>query len=203
MNKEEYLKELQQRLKKLPKEDFDMAMEYFYEYFEEAGEENEQTAIEDLGTPKQAAQQIIMNMAVRNTEEAPEKNVKSNISAIWVGVLAVFAAPIALPLALAAVLVVGSLGISVLAVAASLLVAEAALVGAGALEVLLSVVKFFASPANAAASAGLGLISMGFGILLLPGSVILIKKCFYGFIGIFGKIVRRFAKGGKKHEKKK
>ena len=50
MRKEEYMKCLAKRLKKLPKRDFDMAMEYFEEYFEEAGPDREEQAILDLGT---------------------------------------------------------------------------------------------------------------------------------------------------------
>ena len=42
MTREEYLRQLQHYLKRLPKEDYDSAMEYFTEYFEEAGPEGEQ-----------------------------------------------------------------------------------------------------------------------------------------------------------------
>ena len=55
MTREEYLRQLQHYLKRLPKEDYDSAMEYFTEYFEEAGPEGEQAVIAELGTPKQAA----------------------------------------------------------------------------------------------------------------------------------------------------
>lgn len=49
MTKKEYMKKLAYQLRRLPKEDFDKAMDYFEEYFEDAGIENEQKAIEDLG----------------------------------------------------------------------------------------------------------------------------------------------------------
>lgn len=48
MTKSEYMKKLSYSLRRLPKEDFNQAIDYFEEYFAEAGEENEQQAIEDL-----------------------------------------------------------------------------------------------------------------------------------------------------------
>ena len=62
MTKSEYMKKLSYSLRKLPKEDFNQAIDYFEEYFAEAGEENEQQAIEDLGSPEDAAKELIMNL---------------------------------------------------------------------------------------------------------------------------------------------
>ena len=39
MNQSEYLNQLRKYLKKLPKPDYENAMEYFTEYFEEVGEQ--------------------------------------------------------------------------------------------------------------------------------------------------------------------
>ena len=47
MTKSEYMKKLSYSLRRLPKEDFNQAIDYFEEYFAEAGEENEQQAIEE------------------------------------------------------------------------------------------------------------------------------------------------------------
>ena len=44
MTKTEYMKILARSLRRLPKEDYDRAIEYFEEYFAEAGPENEQQA---------------------------------------------------------------------------------------------------------------------------------------------------------------
>ncbi len=97
MNKQEYMRQLEIKLKRLPKDDFERAIEYYEEYFAEAGEEHEQKAIEDLGSPQEAADQIIKDFALNYSKE-PVKDVKSGMNALWVGVLALFAAPLALPL---------------------------------------------------------------------------------------------------------
>ena len=51
MNKSEYMKILTHELRRLPKEDYYRAVDYFEEYFAEAGPENEDQAIRDLGSP--------------------------------------------------------------------------------------------------------------------------------------------------------
>lgn len=58
MTKSEYMKKLSYSLRRLPKEDFNQAIDYFEEYFAEAGEENEQQAIEDLGSPGRCGKRI-------------------------------------------------------------------------------------------------------------------------------------------------
>lgn len=59
MTREEYLAELESDLISLPKEERDMAVSFYSEYFDEAGSENEQAVIEDLGKPYALARSII------------------------------------------------------------------------------------------------------------------------------------------------
>lgn len=59
MTRAEYLSELESNLVSLPKEERDMAVSFYSEYFDEAGEENEQAVIEDLGKPYALARSII------------------------------------------------------------------------------------------------------------------------------------------------
>ncbi|MDO4306200.1 MAG: DUF1700 domain-containing protein [Eubacteriales bacterium] len=194
MNREIYMRSLRERLRKLPKEDQDMAMEYFREYFDEAGPENEAQAIENLGSPKEAAEQIIMDMAVKNCEEAPKAGMKRSFRSVWIGILAVFAAPIAIPLALAAVAVLGGVGLAVVAVLASLVVAGVAVVAGAAVTIVLGGIMILKSPANAIATIGAGFLCMGVGVLICPFAVNLTKGCMQMLTKIFGKMVRRFTR---------
>lgn len=59
MTRAEYLAELESNLISLPKEERDMAVSFYSEYFDEAGPENEQAVIEDLGKPYALARSII------------------------------------------------------------------------------------------------------------------------------------------------
>lgn len=58
MNKAEYLQELASLLSDIDDEDRDDALEYFREYFEDAGEENEESVIQELGSPAELAEKI-------------------------------------------------------------------------------------------------------------------------------------------------
>ena len=59
MTKSEYLAKLDKYLKKLPKEDYQEAMDYFREYFDEAGPENEEEVVAELALLKKAHDIII------------------------------------------------------------------------------------------------------------------------------------------------
>ena len=70
MNKELYLQELRKGLKILPQFDRDEAVEFYEEYFDEAGVENEQNVIAELGEPKILAKKILVDVVDRKYEES-------------------------------------------------------------------------------------------------------------------------------------
>ena len=130
MNRETYLKELRKYLKRLPKDDYENAMEYFTEYFDDAV--NDEEAIRELGSPREAASDLLAALLNQKTGDAssstfsdasdtkadgdgrrgrrfragdpvPEAKEKSSpLSILLIACLAICAAPIAAPLALAA-----------------------------------------------------------------------------------------------------
>ena len=55
MTSGEYLKQLEKYLRKLPQSDYEDAMEYFTEYFADAGPENEQAVIKEPETGSRRA----------------------------------------------------------------------------------------------------------------------------------------------------
>lgn len=197
MTRVEYINCLAQKLKRLPKEDYDRAMAYFEEYFEEAGPENEQQAIEDLGSPEAAADQLIIDLAIQNTEEPP-KNMKKGLSAVWIGLLALCAAPIALPFAFALAALAFSFVLVVICVIGAFFISVVAFAAAGLLSVIGGIVLLFTSPVNGLASFGFGLMTLGFGILTGYGCIVFCKW----FLSKVSKWLGKIAKGGKKHEKK-
>lgn len=70
MNKNEYLRILSERLSSLPHDEYSNIMQYYTEYFEDAGESNEQKVIEELGSPQSLAEKII--------HENMDKNIQTN-----------------------------------------------------------------------------------------------------------------------------
>ena len=72
MTRSDYMTILAHHLRRLPREDYNRAIAYFEEYFDDAGPQQEQNAIEDLGSPEEAAKELIMNLAERNVTEPPK-----------------------------------------------------------------------------------------------------------------------------------
>lgn len=196
MNREKYMRCLQRRLRKLPKEDYERAIAYFTEYFDEAGSEREAQAIEDLGSPELAADQVIRDFAVKNAEELV-KNVKRGFSALWIGILAIFAAPIALPLAAAFGLVILAMLIVIAALILSVFLVAISVTIAAVPCVIVSFWLVFTSFADGVATLGCGLVLLGAGILATIASIYFTKWCLYGMTLLFGMIV----KGGRHYER--
>ena len=59
MNKEIFLRDLRRFLADIPEDEREQALNYYEDYFEDAGPENEQKVIEELGSPIDIARQIM------------------------------------------------------------------------------------------------------------------------------------------------
>ena len=69
MTREEYMIKLKKYLRKLPKQDYEDAIEYFNEYFSDTDKAGQQKLMEELGTPKQAAADLMYNLLDRKIQE--------------------------------------------------------------------------------------------------------------------------------------
>lgn len=168
MTKAEYLKQLDKRLKRLPAADYQEAMEYFEEYFAEIDEENVEEAIAELGTPKQAAAEIIGRMLDDNEPaggekaEGEKKRSAGRIAALTI--LGICAAPIGLPLIAAALAIV----IAMAAVGFSILVSGFAVgisfVAAALVMLLRGFIAMSVSFSGGLMIAGVALVTAGLGV---------------------------------------
>lgn len=198
MNKNEYMKVLSHSLRRLPKEDFDQAMEYFEEYFAEAGPENEQQAIEDLGAPGDAAKELIMNLAAKNAAEPP-KTVKRGFRAVWIGLLSICAAPIALPVAFALVVLIGSLIFAVLFLLAGIWISALAVIATAVIGFAGGIALLFQNVSNGIATLGFSLLCAGGGIAFTCLLFLLCKWFLRKCAQLLGRIIKR-KRGGRKNE---
>ena len=69
MNRTEYMRELDALLHGISKEEREEAMQYYNDYFDDAGSENEEKVIEELGSPAKLAETICAGIN-GNTDEA-------------------------------------------------------------------------------------------------------------------------------------
>lgn len=192
MNREEFLKELEYRLRRLPKEERTEALAFYWDYLDDAGPENEAAALETLGSPKTVARQIVQKAAVKAVspkEGASEK--RGFFSTLWLVILGICAAPVALPLAATAVLLLLA---ALLVVAAILISALALLVAAGisgVFSVVLGVPVLLSAPANGAVVVGFGLLLTGISVIV---SLALAEGCNAGARGLLqllGRLLHR------------
>lgn len=177
------LSRLAAELAKLPKEEIQAALEFYSEYFDEAGPEHEAEVIAELGSPEQVATQIKADYAVKQMDspEGQRSPRKGITAAIWV-VLGIFAAPIALPLAIGLVALVFSMIVAVGAVAFALMIGLAAVGIGGIAAVIVGLGGLFTSLSASALLIGLGLIVAGICAILCFGVVRLAQGIIRGII---------------------
>lgn len=202
MTREEYMKKLQKYLRKLPKQDYDDAIEYFNEYFSDTDEEGQQKLIEELGTPKEAAADLMYNLLDRKIQEqetgTEEKKSKKGITLL--AVLAIMSTPITVPLFIALLAVLLAVAICVVAVIFSDFVAAFSVLLIGGKLLLRGLVSFPYSLSGALTITGCGLLGIGCAILLYLLGIYLCK--WTGMLLV--KLAQVLAgKRGKNHEKNK
>lgn len=194
MDKAGYLKSLRSRLHRLPVHEIDAALIYYEEYFDEAGEENEQQVIQQLGPPSQVAAQILADLAIKDLDATPTST-KKNMSAMWLIILAILSAPLSLPLLAVAIALIFSAG----AVVFSFVIAIVATVGGVLFGGLVSLVSGFFILTDHWPTAllfiGIGLAITGFGVLIFSPTIRLIKRiglvCVEGLARLFQRITRK------------
>lgn len=180
MNKEKFLKQLEQLLRDIPESERREAMEYYQNYFEDAGEEEESRIIEELGSPQEVAASIKKNLFGEGLDRdydggsykaqgtafergAPENRTLRNIliavlilftSPFWIAVLGT-----AFGLIVAVVACLFGFSVAAVAIEGAVFVAGAALVGIGIANMM-------------AGLPAVGLVVAGTGLLLLSAAVL-------------------------------
>ncbi len=187
MDRQEYIKALKDELKgKFSKDEFDNIIEYYEEYFEDAGIENESAVIKELGSPKELAKRMnlsdegVFNAGVN--EEAVEKVIatiedgngtkdtgkKEKNNDIWIPILiAIVTAPIWIPAvgsAIGAIVTLFSLNIAFYAAAVALILASIVMIP-------VSICVMFETLGTGFLVLGIGFILAAIGIAFLLLSV--------------------------------
>ena len=166
MTRTEYLTQLELYLKKLPQADQIEAMDYFRELFDDAGVEGEEL-IASLGTPKEAAHEVLSNLLDKKINEAPAQ--KNNRQILHIALLALLAAPIGIPLGIAILVTL----FAILVAALTVILAFFAISILGIIGGFLFLVESFTVLAQAKSAFilifGSGLLAIGASSLVLLG----------------------------------
>jgi uncharacterized membrane protein len=196
MTRSEFLSKLDNRLRALPENERRDAIEYYEGYLDDAAED-EEAAIERLGSPAEVAANIIADYAVNDTAataDEPETPKRRRLSTTWAVILAIFALPIGLPIALAAV----SVAIALLVVVFSLLLSFGAtafaLVAAGAFGLIMGFAAIFQNMPLAIMYLGAALFTLGIGIVFIKLTAVMASTGFQAVAKFAGKIIIRRGK---------
>lgn len=193
MTKTDYLSQLHRYLRKLPKDDYQEAMDYFIEYFHEAGPENEAQVIEELGSPKEAAHEVISHL-LNEKIIADQPSLKNRTTIIWIALLAILASPLAIPLLIVCLALIFSMIIFFLSLILVICSFIGVLVITG-LSLIFTSVPLLSTSLNASLlGIGIGLGCFGLFLLLL---LLTIEAC-KGIIKLLTLFINWLIQKGKK-----
>ncbi len=198
MNRKEFLRKLQLELYKLPRHEIDDAIAYYNEYFEEAGPENEENVIRELGSPSKIATQIKADYAVRQLENIDGRGRQSNggdgnnnrkppgkLSAAWwvvIGIIGgIFAAPVAIPVAIVLAALLVGLFIGIVGMFFAALITTIVLIILSIAAIIFGLTLLATSAPLAILVIGLGLMGISVMALLTVG-IISLANLFFRFI---------------------
>lgn len=212
MSRKEFMEQLEQLLMDIPSEERIEALAFYNNYFEDAGEENEERVIRELGSPQKVAKSIKadlegnaagsstgQNLDQENTETVEgtvvtdKKNDRTSKIVLTV-LLVVLTIPVWVP-ATGAIAggIVGILG-AILGIVVAFAAVTAALYIAGFVSAGIGIGLFVTgNPAAGIALTGIGLVLLALAILCTIGCVWLFGRCFPWMIrGIVGLCSRLF-----------
>lgn len=221
MNRQTYLAALRNALAGLPEEELANVLRYYEEYFDDAGEENEQRAIDELGLPQSVAAQILEDyreltipkhdnqqqasaaQSPYDAQNAPRRPRHSVLSAIGLIFLVLLASPFLIAIIATLIgLVIAAIGI-LISVLIILLAIPLSLLCIGVGFIVFAFMSLGHLP-SALATFGAGVMILAIGVMV---SIAFIKLCtlivppvFRGFINlcrwIFKKIAGLFTRTG-------
>ncbi len=200
MDKQTFLRRLEEGLRQLPPEEREDILAYHREYFQDAGPEQEAKVIQELGDPDLLARRLLSEYGEQPpasppppppSQPQPEAPKKKRPSGVLVAILAVLAAPIALPLAAALGAVAIALAVAALSVALALMAVIVGVLVTGIALVALGVSALALYPPAALVVLGAGLVCCGLGLFGVMPVILLIQAMFRGLANLFRKAFSR------------
>lgn len=181
-----------------PPDELERILAYYTEYFDEAGPQGEGRVIRELGTPAELVGRVLgaqRSRTVPAERDCPPEGAareRHGLGTLWKVLLAICAAPIAIPLILVVVAMVLGLVVLILALVAGVAVGGVVAIGAGVFTACAGFsVLFSAGLPTMMFFCGVGLLSSGVGLLLIAGSFLLAGLCFRGMAALLGRWLNR------------
>jgi len=206
-----YLDQFAALLIQLAADERDEVINFYREYLLDAGIQDYDDCVAELGTPKQLARKVLADYSIRFNENLTEETTKrqksrAGVRAIWLVVLALLSTPITIPalivifavlVAVAAVVFAIAVTIVALVAAVTMLALSAVTAGIGVFTQSIWVSLFYI---------GSGLAIIGVELLFLPLVVWFVGLIIQGVSTVVQRLYHRFVKrnraerGGRHHE---
>ena len=182
MNRNEFMRRLEILLSDISKEERDEALQYYRDYFEDAGAEHEAEVIRELESPEKVAETIKADLK-REFQDVQEPPKTSNgLKILLIVLIVLIGAPIILPVGFGLVVAVLGIVIAAFSFFAGLGLGAVAIMGAGLVVIVVGIpLLVVALPA--------GLLSVGSGLLIfvvgLIGTAATVKLCMVMYPAMF------------------
>ena len=174
----EYLAELKGLLGSLTSQEQDDVMEFYSEYLQDAGVVTRSEVESRLGTTKQLARKVLADYSIKDSQKQTKESKrtikdqnatnKSNVTMIWLVILAIASSPVTIPLALGVLLVLAG---AILAVLGVLFAAIMGVLGVGAIALFAIYVGIMMIPGHLAVALfylGAGVTAIGVLLIGVP-----------------------------------
>lgn len=213
MNRQTYLAALRAALKGLPEEELANALRYYEEYFDDAGEENEQKAMGELGTPESIAAQILQDYreltvtshtnaqgdaahAAQGPQAAPKRRGHSLLSGLGIVFLALLLSPILVALLATLVGVICAVIGILIAVICIVIAVPFSLLCIGVGFIVFAFMSLGHLP-SALATFGAGVMLLAIGVIvsiaIFKLLMVIVPPVFRGFINLCRWIVQKIS----------
>lgn len=200
MTIEAYLAQLRQQLAQLTEDERADVLDFYTEYIEDAQLTADDVLVR-LGTPRQLARKILADYSIKQNESTLETGqratAKSNVSLVWVIILAILSTPVTIPISILLLVIIFTILLSAAVVIGGILITIlGAIVGLAAIGgvalyfgVGLILTNFFIGTAYL----GMGLAGIGLALVLIPFLVLMTKVLCQAFANFFRFLYRKFA----------
>lgn len=194
MNRNEFMTKLEAQLADIPKEEREEALQYYRDYFEDAGAEHEMDVIRELGSPEQVAETIKADLKYdhhtdsgeypvggytgnytgeQKTEQKPPKT-SMGLKILLIVLIVLVGAPVVIPVTLGLALAVLGIVFAAFAFFAGLVIGAAAVMFAGAVIVIVGIPLLITALPAGLLAIGSGLVTFVLGMI---ATVATVKLC--------------------------
>ena len=187
MTRNEFFETLKARLGALLESEREKAVQYYEEYFNDALEsgKTEQQIIDEIGSIDRIVENIRAEFAFEKAKQKP--NARNTGKLVGIILLALFSAPITLPLAITFLAVIITIVAVVFAVVVSLGAAAIALVAS-------AFVTVFVAPIAGVSAVGATFLLIGIGVLLGLATYFIARGCTFLIVSMCRGIYRKLSK---------